>query len=85
MASFAQSRVGGGDKKSISACILTGVVRVLDFALLIAAAWLAAIGVGAWLETPLRGLLALAATIGAGQLLTSSFRAELELGRSWRG
>ncbi len=66
MASFAQSRAGGGGAKTISACILTGVVRVLDFALLLAAAWLAAIGVGAWLETPLRGLLALAATIGAG-------------------
>lgn len=66
MASFAQSRGGGGGAKTISACILTGVVRVLDFALLLVAAWLAAIGVGAWLETPLRGLLALAATIGAG-------------------
>jgi len=66
MASFAQYRGGGGGAKTISACILTGVVRVLDFALLIAAALLAAIGVGAWLETPLRGLLALAAMIGAG-------------------
>jgi len=59
MASFAQSRVGGGGAKTISACILTGVVRVLDFALLIVAALLAAIGVGAWLETPLRGLFSI--------------------------
>ena len=72
MASFAQSRVGGSDEKTISACILTGVVRVLDFALLLVAAWLAAIGVGAWLETPLRGLLALAATIGAGCIALAS-------------
>jgi hypothetical protein len=34
------------DAKTISARILTGIVR-LDFALLLIAAWLAAIGVGA--------------------------------------
>jgi FlaA1/EpsC-like NDP-sugar epimerase len=66
MASFTQSRIGMRDAKTISARILTGIVRVLDFALLLIAAWLAAIGVGAWLQAPLRGLLALAATIGAG-------------------
>jgi polysaccharide biosynthesis protein PslA len=66
MASFTQSRISKRDAKTISARILTGIVRVLDFALLLIAAWLGAIGVGAWLQAPLRGLLALAATIGAG-------------------
>ena len=66
MASFTQSRIGRRDAKTISARILTGIARVLDFALLLIAAWLAAIGVGAWLQAPLRGLLVLAATIGAG-------------------
>src|ERR1700730_8598273 len=66
MASFTQSRIGRRDAKTISARILTGIVRVLDFALLLIAGWLAAIGVGAWPQGPLRGLLALAATIGAG-------------------
>jgi hypothetical protein len=66
MASFTQSRIGRRDAKTISARILTGIVRVLDFALLLIAAWLAAIAVGAWLQAPWRGLLALAATIGAG-------------------
>jgi Undecaprenyl-phosphate glucose phosphotransferase len=66
MARFAESRIGRRDGKPISARVLTGSVRVLDFALLLAAAWLAAIGVGAWLEAPLHGILALAATLGAG-------------------
>src|ERR1700738_1783529 len=66
MASFTQNRIGGRDAKTISARILMGIVRVLDFALLLIAAWLAAIGVGVCLQAPLRGLLALAATIGAG-------------------
>jgi hypothetical protein len=66
MASFTQSRIGRRDAKTISARILTGIVRVLDFALLLIAAWLAAIGVGAWHQAPLRGLLVLAATIGTG-------------------
>jgi hypothetical protein len=65
MARFAQNRIGRRGVKPISACILTGIVRVLDFALLLIAAWLAAIGVGAWLGAPSRGLLALAAAIGA--------------------
>src|SRR5580704_4420801 len=66
MASFTQSRIGRRDAMKISARILMGIVRVLDFALLLIAAWLAAIGVGAWLQAPLRGLLGLTATIGAG-------------------
>ena len=66
MASFTQSRIGRRDAKTISARILTGIVRVLDFALLLIAAWLAAIVVGAWLQAPLHGLLTLAAAIGAG-------------------
>jgi hypothetical protein len=53
MVSFTQSRIGRRDAKTISARILTGIVRVLDFALLLIAAWLAAIGVGAWLQAPL--------------------------------
>jgi CoA-binding protein len=66
MVSFTQNRIGRRTAKTISAPILMGIVRVLDFALLLIAAWLAAIGAGAWLQAPLRGLLALAATIGAG-------------------
>jgi Undecaprenyl-phosphate glucose phosphotransferase len=66
MASLAQIRIGRRDAKTISAHILTGIVRVLDFALLLIAALLAAIGVGAWLQAPLRGFLALAAIVGAG-------------------
>lgn len=42
------------------------MVCVLDFTLLLIAAWFGALGVGVWLEPPLHGLLALAASIGAG-------------------
>jgi polysaccharide biosynthesis protein PslA len=65
MASFAQSGVGWRPAKTISTPILMSIVCVLDFALLLIAAWLAALGVGAWLETPSRGLLTVAASIGA--------------------
>jgi polysaccharide biosynthesis protein PslA len=66
MASFAQSGMGRRPAKTISTPILMSVVCVLDFALLLIAAWLGALGVGAWLETPWRGLLTIAAPIGAG-------------------
>jgi hypothetical protein len=54
----------GVTQKKISVSILTGIVRVLDCALLLIAALLAAIIAGAWHEAPLRGLLALTITIG---------------------
>jgi len=66
MASFAQSGIGWRAAKTMSTHILMSIVRVLDFALLLIAAWLGALGVGAWLETPSRGLLTIAAFIGAG-------------------
>jgi Undecaprenyl-phosphate glucose phosphotransferase len=50
----------------ISTPVLTGVVTLLDFVLLLIAAWLAAIAVGAWLRTPLQPVIALAGVIGAG-------------------
>jgi polysaccharide biosynthesis protein PslA len=53
----------GVTQKKISVSILTGIVRVLDCALLLIAALLAAIIAGAWHEAPLRGLLALTITI----------------------
>ncbi len=66
MASFAQSGIGWRAAKTMSTPILMSIVGVLDFALLFIAAWLGAFGVGAWLETPLRGLLTIAASIAAG-------------------
>jgi hypothetical protein len=42
MASVTQSRIGRRDAKTISARILMGIVRVLDFALLLIAAFGAA-------------------------------------------
>jgi Undecaprenyl-phosphate glucose phosphotransferase len=71
MASLARSSIGGPDERIVSAVVLTGLVRVGDFALFSVAALLAAGGVGAWFdapfwqEAPLRGAAALAGAIGA--------------------
>lgn len=58
-------------RRAVSAPVLLGLVRAADFALLLAAAWLAALfaargfEASAWYEPPLRGALALAAVLGA--------------------
>ena len=65
MASFAEPRIGGRAARTVSTQILMRIVCVLDFVLLLIAARLGALGVGAWLETPSRGLLMLAACMGA--------------------
>ncbi len=65
MASIAHTTISGGSVRPISAPIFAGVVRVLDYLLLLGAAWLAAVCVEACLEACLRGPLALAAIIGA--------------------
>jgi polysaccharide biosynthesis protein PslA len=65
MVSIAQTSIGGRGAKPVSAPIFTGVVRVLDFALLLFAAWLSATCVVACFQTPWRGPLALAAMIAA--------------------
>ena len=65
MASFAEHRTGERAARTMSTQILVSIVRVLDFVLLLIAALLAALGVGAWLETHSRDLLTLAASIGA--------------------
>ncbi len=65
MVSIAQTSIGGRGAKPISAPIFIGVVRALDFALLLFAAWLSAACVVACFQSPWRGPLVLAAIIGA--------------------
>jgi polysaccharide biosynthesis protein PslA len=65
MVSIAQTSIGARGAKPISAPIFIGVVRVLDFALLLFAAWLSAACVVACFQSPWRGPLVLAAIIGA--------------------
>ena len=71
MASLAHSSIRGPDERIVSAPVLSGLVRAGDFALFIAAAFIAAAGVGAWFDAPfwqdapLRGAAALASAIGA--------------------
>ena len=65
MVSIAQTSIGGRGAKPISAPIFIGVVRVLDFVLLLFAAWLSAACVVACFQAPWRGPLLLAAIIGA--------------------
>ena len=71
MASLAHSSIRGPDERIVSAPVLSGLVRAGDFALFIAAAFVAAAGVGAWFDAPfwqdapLRGAAALASAIGA--------------------
>ncbi len=71
MAILAHSSIRGPDEMIVSAPVLAGLVRAGDFALFIAAALVAAAGVGAWFdapfwqEAPLRGSAALAGAIGA--------------------
>jgi Undecaprenyl-phosphate glucose phosphotransferase len=63
-------RLGPHVASRISTRILSGVVSFLDFALLVVAAWLTALVLGAWVDAPSRHVMGLvmglAGTIGAG-------------------
>ncbi len=66
MASLAQTAINGSEAKTISPPIFTGVVRVLDFIVLLCAAWLAAAYVAACFDESVQSRALLAGVIGAG-------------------